>query len=617
MAVLTDKGIAPARASQALSLQSKVSETNLISRIRAALASSYAGVWFELAAARFHVGVTSDASRQVIKRIAAQAGLAAEVDETHVRSTWAALIAAQNHWNKGLAKLLVAGQVTTGIDSPHNALLVTLSSSISSAERSVLEGEATTANVNVLVAVLPPSKLRFRRGAKKNCIAPFVTKNAYCEEAITAGVQMETPILICTAGPMLVKGTETFMLTAGHCFGTASPKAGEAIKGVVASAYTEGLPEEVGKEGTWFETKERDMAEVKVKRPGLFTEPLPDPVPALMAEWVKEPKTPHAVDGIEQPAAGQMICHEGQVSGEECGEVKALNVTGTGTEHLVETNACSLNGDSGGPYFFRKETGAILMLGTEVGGALQCTTPPFKSYFEPLQDLEGAPGFGILSTFKQKLLTTANEKRKPQLKNTKGETLTEKAYTSKSGSTTLETAAGWKVTCSAGTGKGVVSGAQTGTFTTNFTGCEGFGVKCQTLGGAKEKEIVLSGKYKIVYINGSKTEVGIVHEFTETTIACGTFCPKMIQETLVLRGSAIGPVTPVNEAVVPPKVFLLAFSQAKGVQAPTEYENEKGEKVKAIIELEGSGSKTFGFEQSGVSDTDQLLFEETAELEGP
>jgi hypothetical protein len=33
------------------------------------------------------------------------------------------------------------------------------------------------------------------------------------------------------------------------------------------------------------------------------------------------------------------------------------------------------------------------------------------------------------------------------------------------------------------------------------------------------------------------------------------------------------------------------------------------------LELEGNGAKVFKFEQAGLSDTDELLFEETAEIE--
>jgi hypothetical protein len=136
-----------------------------------------------------------------------------------------------------------------------------------------------------------------------------------------------------------------------------------------------------------------------------------------MAEWVKEPKTPHAVEGVqaaEETIPAQAICHEGQASGENCGSVAKLNATGAGTEHVVEVTACSNKGDSGGPYFFRTGTGQILMMGTEVGGPNpDCKEAgPYKSYFEPLIGTPGVERYGILNTFTgQRLLTTATENR--------------------------------------------------------------------------------------------------------------------------------------------------------------------------------------------------------------
>jgi Trypsin len=414
MAVLTDRGITSARASQALSLQDKVSEADLIGKVGAALAGSYAGMWFEPAAAKFHVGVTSSASRRVAERLAAQAGLAADVVETPVRSTWAALIAVQSQWNKRLAKPVAEGEATTGIDPSRNAVTIKLSSSIPSAERVALTSGAGTAGVNVLIKGLP-SQSHVEKDAKKNCISPFILNNAYCEENIVAGVRILTlgesqpP---CTAGPMLIEGTETYMLTAGHCFGLRGPKTGTPITGEVTSQYTEGPQLEIGKEGTWYENIERDVAEVKVNREAHnFTSPMPIPVLALTAEWEEEPKKPHVVGDVEAVAGEQVVCHEGQTTGEKCGEVKALNVYAAGTEHLAEAGACAEGGDSGGPYFMRVlATGEILMIGMHVAST-QCLLP-FEAYFEPLLDLELAPTFGILSIFKpQKLLTTANELR--------------------------------------------------------------------------------------------------------------------------------------------------------------------------------------------------------------
>jgi streptogrisin C len=406
MAVLTRRGISAARASQALALQTEVAETGLAGKVADALADSYAGVWFDPAAAKFHIGVTSNASKRLAERIASRVAPVADVVVTPVRSTWAELIAAQSRLKVVLARPLAAGEATTGIDPSRNAVSIALSSSVSSRERVAVARSAAAAGVNVSIDVSLPSLLRSQKDAKKNCESTFVSGKAYCEETITSGVKISPG---CTAGPMLIEGSETYMVTSGHCFGEMSVGHG-AVNEVVTSQYVAGAQLEIGKEGEWYYNKERDMAVVKVSRAAKnFTEPMPNPVPALVAEWVKSPKTPHAVEGQEEAIGHQMVCHEGQTTGEKCGEVTALNVEDAGVEHLVEASACAELGDSGGPYFMRTLTGEILIEGIHASSN-QCLEP-FLAYFEPLLDLLGFPELGILKTFGKELLTTASELR--------------------------------------------------------------------------------------------------------------------------------------------------------------------------------------------------------------
>ena len=413
LAVLTDQGIAPARASESLRLQGEVVRARLMRKISAALGDSYAGAWFDPPAAKFDVGVTSGASARRVRRVAADAGLGASVVETPVRHTWAELIAAQARWHARLSKLLAQGEAQTGLDSPHNAVVVTLSSSVPAAERAALRREAVTDNsANVSVNVSTPAQMGVKKDAV-TCTSPFVTEEGYCQPTLVSGVAIRTPEGLCTSGPMLFEGNETYMVTAGHCFGKGSPEGGSAVTGEVTSRYTPtGALLEIGRTGTWYENNERDMAIVRVNRAANnFTQPLPSPVPvpALMAEWEKEPLNPHAVNGVREAAPKLVVCHEGAVTGEKCGEILKLNVEAAGTAHLVEVNACAQTGDSGGP-FFRRETGEVMMMGIEVASN-QCVEP-FKSYFEPMLDLEGSPEKGVLSTFHPKeLLTKSNETR--------------------------------------------------------------------------------------------------------------------------------------------------------------------------------------------------------------
>jgi Trypsin len=422
MEAVMRQGIPQARASQAIAVQSEVARTELIGKVTAALGSSaFAGVWFEPTVAKFYIGVTSAASRHKAKRVVAAADMTADVVIMSVHSTWAELLAAQEQWNKEHEGLFASSQAVSGILAPRNAVLVQLSSSLSSIERVNLEAGAAAASVNILVTVVPPSLLRVAPQAKKTCIAKFVKRAAYCEEAITSGVSLafaaETNPT-CTSGPMLISGSETFMLTAGHCFNEGSPVGGTSETKAVKSKFTTGGLREIGNEDYWYQNKERDMGIVKVKSPsGELSEALPVPVPAVMAEWgLTNSATPHAVNGQEKAAnvaSGQTVCREGQNSGEHCGQIKALNVKGAVSEHLVETTVCGEAGDSGGPYFFRTTGGEIKMLGIHIDGTQQCSPQiSTRTDFEPLEGLQGAEKYGILNTFTGKsLLTTANEKR--------------------------------------------------------------------------------------------------------------------------------------------------------------------------------------------------------------
>jgi hypothetical protein len=646
MAVFTRKGISPARASQALRLQSRVAETQLVDKVETALAGAYAGVWFEPAAAKLHVGVTSNASRQTVASVVAKAGLGAEVTETPVRSTRPALLAEQRGWDARLARLLAPGEVMTAIDPQRDAVVVKLSSSVPSPQRTALEGVAASAHVNVFIRVVPPSAVRIEpKGTTCEFASTWAeaTHYAWCEKTITSGVAIESKKERCTAGPMLIKGTKTFVLTAGHCV---VEGVGEEWK----SEWPNPMPprnkegtKTLGKVTAETESNEFDIAEIEVERTSEFVSPLPTPVPALIADWGNwvgytgnppkgkplEPKAiapglqfeSRAVSGESPPVTKFADCHEGKTSGEQCGEVLMENVVKPNpraneveTENLVEDSACAEKGDSGGPFFHYGESNKIFIEGTMVGGktgACNATgtggtaTPNF---FEPMKT--------ILKLYKgQRLLTTANQLRKPRLKRPGGGApLTKKAYTSSIGASTIETVAGSKLTCTGGSGKGEASAESSGTVKLTLTGCEAFGNKCHT-SGAVDGEVVLSANYKLAFTDGTADEVGLLLELTEAAIECGTKCPTMTIEKLKLRGTGIGVATPIDEEVAPSKKFTIAFSQSKGIQAPTEYENEEGTKIKATLEMEGSGSKTFSFEKAGMSETDELLFEETAEIE--
>jgi len=172
-------------------------------------------------------------------------------------------------------------------------------------------------------------------------------------------------------------------------------------------------------------------------------------------------------------------------------------------------------------------------------------------------------------------------------------------FTSTSGATTLETVKKATIKCTADTNAGEVSGAKTGTVTIIFSGCElvVLGLTCNTVGlGPGE---IMAGPLVMAlgYINGPKKEAGI----DLSTATGGPLITALCGPLRVLvDGSVIGKITPVNKVVVPPGHFTLKFTQAAGKQKPTKFE---GAPIDVL-------STTFGgpFAESGLSSTDTISF---------
>ena len=174
-------------------------------------------------------------------------------------------------------------------------------------------------------------------------------------------------------------------------------------------------------------------------------------------------------------------------------------------------------------------------------------------------------------------------------------------FTGTSGASTFETKSGEKVKCSSDAIAGEITGAKTSKSTITFKGCEAFGLKCNS-SGAGSGEIVLNVTGELVYIMKSTKEVGLLNTLSaELTIKCSAF------QTLKVKGSTLCPITPVNTKATKYKVVC---KETKGVQEPVNYE-PGSELIKApITETKGEGLKSFAFEQSGLTGTDELTLPE-------
>jgi hypothetical protein len=187
--VLTAQGISLGRAERAIAVQGKLGHAALGRKLHAAMGSTYAGVWFEPAAAKTHVGVTSPESRRTAEEVVMRAGLRPNVIFSPVRSPMAQLLAVQERWNRKLASLFRHADVTTGLEPQRNAVSVTLSSLVPTRRRAILKREASLAHVNVLVSVATSPKLGMIQDAKECNNFPA----ANCNRSITAGVRITRP----------------------------------------------------------------------------------------------------------------------------------------------------------------------------------------------------------------------------------------------------------------------------------------------------------------------------------------------------------------------------------------------------------------------------------------
>jgi streptogrisin C len=406
-AALTRQGISPARAGQAIRVQGEIAQAGLASKIEAAMASTYAGMWFEPATAQLHIGVTSPASRHTAERVVARTGLTANVTETPVRSTWAQLLAMQKQWNRRLANLFAREEAQTAIAPQSNSVAVSLGSLVSSPERAAIKQAASTANANIEVNVVSSPKLNIELESTPTTCNKFAREEAYCNKTITSGVtiQSETGVA-CTAGPMAIpraSKNETYLLTAGHC----------VTKGGIGSKWfafnQAGTKQAIGPVAEFVRSTKADIGAIQIANPGYWVETKDDdPVYADTSEWsTKNPETSYPVEGERQPMVGNTDCHEGQTTGQSCGVITKLNAEGgnLSTVGLVEVGGTiGEAGDSGGPWLFiqTKMGNPALMEGTLVGFSRTNNNLVFEPLTKAYSELKG---------LNLELLTTANEVR--------------------------------------------------------------------------------------------------------------------------------------------------------------------------------------------------------------
>jgi hypothetical protein len=390
----------------ALAVQGEVARTGLVDKLEAALGDAFGGVWLDSGSAQLHVGVSAPASAPAAEEIAARVGLAANVAETPVRSSWAQLIDAQHRWNERLSALFERAEVATWRAPERNSVVVELGSSVPAAERGALEREAAASGVDISVVVAPYPRFRIEEQATR--CNEFAEDKAFCDPTIVAGMTIKSEMiggkrLLCTAGPATLPSdltketTETYLLTAGHCI----EKWGK-VGGKWYAVNKAGEEKEIGKAVEYLAKGSKSKADIGVIEinNGYWAVKTQTPVVPTIAPWnVKPEPEPFAVTGVANPVKGAESCLSGQTTGRNCGKIEKTGVTIEGLEELAEVKVTTESGDSGGPWSNKGSPATLegTNVGIEEGTGL--------ALFEPL-----VFSFAQLTT-KLEPLTQANETR--------------------------------------------------------------------------------------------------------------------------------------------------------------------------------------------------------------
>jgi len=391
LAVLTDQGISPTGAMQAITVQGDIARSGILAKLEAVTGSAFGGAWFEPAAAQLHVGVTSSNSRETAERAIARTGLTPEVVVTPVPTAMPELLTAQRRWDHKLAAMFAREEVRTGIEPQRNAVSVVLGSSVPPVLRAALERAASASKVDISISVRP-GQFSVTPNAKTEC-EKFAKNTAVCNRSITAGVTI-SGAGICTAGPLAINNKkERVVLTAGHCIGAVGEN--WSAKEIAGAEKVIGPVEAFANGGVAENEKKGDYADIRIEA-GWQTGKPAIPAFAVTTEWLKMneggEKTSYPVRGERAPVVKNTNCHEGQTSGESCGEIKMLNVTFIAKKKWKEgqvedtgANLISESGDSGGPWLFIEPNREALMEGTHSGDVSECV--------ELEKELTGEPFF--------------------------------------------------------------------------------------------------------------------------------------------------------------------------------------------------------------------------------
>jgi hypothetical protein len=179
-----------------------------------------------------------------------------------------------------------------------------------------------------------------------------------------------------------------------------------------------------------------------------------------------------------------------------------------------------------------------------------------------------------------------------------------KTFTSTSGPSRFRAVGGKRVLCAATNDVGEITGPKTGSVTITLTGCALKKVPCNTPGSAPGEIVTPALAMNVGYISKAKKVVGVdLSEPSGGPFLLFTCNPGT---RVLLIGSVIGKITPVNKLVTPSETFTLNFRQLGGIQKVPNLEGEPTD----TLEVSFNGP----FEKAGFRSEDKILFGEPVTL---
>jgi hypothetical protein len=175
-----------------------------------------------------------------------------------------------------------------------------------------------------------------------------------------------------------------------------------------------------------------------------------------------------------------------------------------------------------------------------------------------------------------------------------------KPFTSTSKTTILETGGKTKVKCAADTNKGEITGPNAGFVIIKFTGCELKALRCTSQGAAPGEIVTFPLTTTLGYIKKEPKEVGLDLSNPAGAVVAEFLCVNATVR-IVVRGSVIGRITPVNKVVSPGGHFTVKFTQKAGTQQPISFEGMPPDFLETSV-------KGGPFEPSGLASVDLLSF---------